>query len=210
MDYTYQVFIAITVLLTASVVLMILLLQKRSAKQSKHMQGLAKDLDLPLHKEKTRNAFIIEGNYKGKAVRIFSFTHGKGSNARPFSAIRILGSNPLQLNFSIIHRTWIQSFWNLIGSKQMKFANPAFNKPIIVKSNKPELMQVLLSETLLSKLVEIQKIFGFKGGIQLTGDTMIYVEHGSISSEHKCKRFEAILDLMCCLRDEIDIYWKRE
>lgn len=217
MNPNYFVFIGTTLLIIISIILLIpFVSKKRSKKQNYQILQLAKDLNLPVYGSTPlksnpvlakwfNHPLIIEGNYKGKALKIFTFAQGTRNNPRIHSAIRILGSNPLTLNFTIIGHTWVRRIWQFIGPKRIIFEDPVFNAQFIVKSNKPQVMQKILSNTIREKFIDLRKHHAFKGGIELKEDTMIYVELQPIQTEYKRKRFAALTDLMCCLRDEIDI-----
>ncbi len=198
---------------------LVLLSKKRFRKQNSHIIRLAKDLNLPIHKGLSLKSHkglakwlkhppIIEGNYQGKALKIFLFTRGTKSNSSIHSAIQILGNNPLGLSFTIVGHTWVQKIWQLIGTQLITFNDPVFDSQFIVKSNNPNAMQKILTNTLRSKFLALRRHHAYKGGIELRNDILIYVELHPIETDYKRKRFEALTDLMCCLRDEINIYSK--
>lgn len=220
MNPNFLVFIvAISFLIISTVLLLLFLFKKRFRNQNNQMLQLAKDLDLPVYEglalksngglvNLVKHPLIIEGNYQGKALKIFLFAQKTGNNTRICSAIRILGSNSLGLDFTIVGKIWIQRFWQLLVPKRIILGDSAFDTQFIVKSNKPEIMQKILTDSLRTQFISLHKDHTYKGRLELQDDFMIYVEHHAIDTEHKRKRFEALIDLMCCLRDEIDINFR--
>lgn len=218
MHPSYYVFLGtILLLIVAIILLMTAISKRRSSKQKDQMLQLAKDLNIsiyegePLKSKRSlvkliKHPQIIEGNYRGRAVKIFPFISGIGRNIQVKSAIRILGPNRLSLSFTIVNNTWVQNFWKLIGRNPMILGDAVFDSQFVVKASKPEAIQKILTDTLRAKFVSVRKNFGYKGGIELEDESMVYLEHQAITREHQRKRFEAMVDLMCCLRDEIDVY----
>lgn len=209
MDSYYLIFIAIVVFLMAGMIFMIIQLLRKPAKQNRHMQLLAKTLGLELLPKKpgihTQEA---EGNYQGKIIKVYTITNKVNGYKTTQSVIRLLGANPLKLTFTITHLTWTKNFKQFLGLKRLQFGDPEFDKRFVVISNQSKTIHHLLTDSIRTQLLEIEKSFDFKGGIELHDDSMIYLEHEPLDTTRKQKRFEALADFMCCLKDELDLYSK--
>ena len=195
------------------------MLKEIPRRRSLHMQKLGEALGLPVHEGvslyprgsifgRMKSPMVVEGNYKGKAVKVFHVRQGAGNNIRMYAAIQVLGRNPIDMTFSIEKKTWAHAFTKMIGSKQVMFGEREFDKKFVVKSNHPEVLQLVLSDSIRVGLLNLLEELGFDGEIQLEGNKMIYLEVGMINRTRRRKRYEKLVDLMSCLRDEMDIYFK--
>lgn len=209
MDSYYLIFIAIVVFLMASMIFMIIRLLRKPAKQNRHLQQLAKNLGLELLPKKPGvRTQEVEGAYNGKIIKIYCITHKVNNYKTTQTAIRLLGANPLKLAFTITQLTWTKSFKQLLGSKRLQFGDSEFDRHFVVISNQSKTIHHVLSDSLRAKLLQIEKEFDFKGGIELQDDSMIYLEHEPLDTNRKQKRFEALVDFMSSLKDELDLYCK--
>lgn len=211
MNSNFFVFLIIIIdafALIATLLICIHLLRKPK-KQNLQMQQLAKDLSLDLFKKQPGKPLQdMEGTYKGKIIKIYSIIDPRVRFTRIRTVvIQFFGNNPLNLSFTITRRTWMKNFAKTIGFQRLQFNNPDFDKHFIVHSNQPDIMYHIINDAIQEKFLEIKKNFDFKGGMELDKNSFIYLEHSPIDTNHKRKRFEAITDLMSCLKDQLDAYF---
>lgn len=217
---SYMIFVGVVILMMGFTLWILVKFAKELPKKRvHHMKLLGEALDLPVREGRAlypkgsvfgmlKSPREIEGNYNGKAIKVFHIRQGYGNNMRIYSAIQVLGGNPMEMSFSIIKNSWVQIIINLFRRTQVVFGDKIFDAKFVVKTNHPEIMKIVLSDTLRVRLLELLKGFRFPGEIQLKGEKLVYVEMGMIGTEKRRKRFEQLVDIMCCLREEIDLYFK--
>lgn len=209
-DFAILLLIFIDVFALVAILSICIHLLRKPKKQNLQMLQLAKDLNLELSQKKPGHPLQdMEGTYKGKIFNIYATLDPKVRLPRIRTVvIQLFGSNPLNLSFVIIRKTWVKNYSKTLGYQRLHFKDIDFDNHFIVHSNQPNTMYSIFTESIRAKFLAIKKEFDFKGGMQLAQNFMVYLEHSPIDTNYKRKRFEAITDLMSCLKDEIDNYFK--
>lgn len=186
-------------------------------KQKDGMKGLADDLGLeliggdPLVPGVSWLSWIckpcrIESVYKGRQLKIFTFTRGSGKNQTRYAAIHVPVRNPQNLRISLTYEGFLSKVGRSLGMQDIQTGDPAFDKLFILKSKQPEFAQAVLIPELRAQFIKAYDEHAARGTLKLDDDMLVYEEVGSLGGGPARRRFGVLAPACCQFADAIEVY----
>lgn len=140
------------------------------------------------------------GAARGKRVRLHNFTTGAGKSRRTWSAVGVAPAADGGLTFQLGREGLATRLRRLLGAKEIKVGNAAFDDAWFIETNAPD----FFAAALLPELQ--QKLDGLPGRWRLEDGVVTYAEEGLFSDDRRCARMPQALDAACDLADVAEVY----
>lgn len=183
----------------------------RAARRSReNLQRLADELGLRAVLPEKRRFLLavsgsVEGDYRGRSVRIYSYVTGSGKSRTHWCAVEARAQNPGGLSFSISSENFLTRAGRAFGLQDVAVGDEAFDRKFFVRSNQPEYMRMALIPEVRARFLAGWGA-GSRGGIKAEAGTVKYSEVGSFSSGKIVARVPQILELVCDAADIVETY----
>ncbi len=142
-----------------------------------------------------------DGVYRGKKISLATATNGKESGVT--TEVSVDAENNSGFYFNVVRR---KTSNNLKFSKKNSMTeDDEFDENFIVETNDTERMKKIFDFNSRFKLLQAMQ-FGLKGEITLNGNTITYIEKGSIKDDASLMRTELILHEMCDMADALKFH----
>ncbi len=210
--------VAIIIVVDVIIVAVVIRVKKKQSQgPSEHYQQLAKALGLsitggdPLIPSIKFLSFLtkpfrLEGERKGCALEIYSYTERSGENSTTYTACRIETPNPRELTFTFAREGAVARLGKLFGMRDIATGDTAFDEFFVIKCSDDAFIRKAMIDSVKQQFYVLWKEHGAKGTIRLDKQKFAYAETGRITSEKDRLRFEAATELMCSLGGVVQFY----
>lgn len=205
-EFLALLFPAVFLLLGGFAVAAALKQQRRAREQ---LAGLARRLGLELRRPPTRFGFeplpTVEGRYRNRAVRFYTYTTGSGKNSTTWGAVSAAAGGAGGFTLELFPENFLVRMATALGLQDIQVGDPAFDRAFIVKSNDPAYAAAaLLPEIRARLLAERQR--GAHGRLSIKGGEVQYAEVGGFGNEARVNRLADLLEAICDLAEVAEVY----
>lgn len=158
---------------------------------------------------KSRQSFKMEvdpeiyGEYQGKILHVGHFTKGSGKNKTVYSFIKIFLQAHQDKTFSFHRQGLFSKIATTLGGQDIVCGDEEFDKLFVIKGNDEAFIQGFLKTTTKGYLKEIWN-HEASGYLQLNADHLFFCSRGSIISENKRQKIEAIISQLYKISEALD------
>ena len=169
---------------------------------------LAQTLGLPVP-ESSRGFFsrmsapTISGTFKGRPLRLFTYTTGSGKHRVAWCALAVTVLNPGGLTLKVGRENLLTRAGRIFGVEDISTGDTTFDEQFYLKSNDAGYTRAAFIREVRLQFIEVWKN-GARGAVQVDGADVKYAEQGSFSSDKTCARFPAMADLACMVADVVE------
>lgn len=176
-----------------------------------NLQRLAADLGLEAIQPPKRRFLpagmgSVKGNYRGRFVRIYSYTTGSGKSRTHWCAIEAKVQNPAKLTFNISRESFLTRTVKVFGMQEARVGDEMFDRAFFMRTNQAEYLRMALIPEVRSRMLGHQKIAGSRGSFTANDLGVKYAEVGSFSNERLISRFPQAVEVVCDLADIVETY----
>jgi len=191
-------------------VLAIVLGARQQKRAKENLQRLATRLGLGLSTPPRRMLFgssapEVNGVFRGRSVRVYSYVTGAGKHRTHWSALAVTAPNRKRLTLRISGENFFTRAGRAFGIDDVATGDDAFDRQFYVKSNDAAYVRAALLPELRARLTALWS-GGARGTITVEGDEVKYAEIGSFSSEAICNRMATLAELLCDLGEFVEAH----
>jgi hypothetical protein len=177
--------------------------QKQRKRARENLAKLAQRLGLQIHDPEKRSVFqsattSLSGTFRGRQLRVFSYSTGSGKNRTQWCAIASSVNNPSGLTVRISRENVFTRVGRKIGVDDVAVGDAAFDREFYVKSNKPDFIRVALIPEVRQRITNFWNSRA-RGALEVSASEVKYAEVGSFATESVCARFPEAAEVVCDL-----------
>ncbi len=182
----------------------------RQQRKSRELLGaLAARLGLELRRQPAKFGFepppTVEGRYRSRQVRFFTYTTGSGKSRTTWSAVTAAVSGATGFTLELCPENFIMRIGTALGMQDITVNDPVFDPAFIIKSNDPAYAAAALLPEIRTRLLE-EKGRGAHGALAIKEGEVRYSELGAFSQEAQMGRFARLLEVACDLAEVAEVY----
>ncbi|GHC12715.1 hypothetical protein [Cerasicoccus arenae] len=156
----------------------------------------------------------VEGEYRGRHLKIYDFTRGSGQNSSAHHAVRLSLNQPTTLSFKLGVEGFFAKIGKAVGMQDIETSDPVFDAAFVVKCSDTNFVHGALLPEIRQEFLNIKERWpkGF-GSISLNGgmfggkdSVLIYEEYGSLRKDADRQRAGALASAMSDLAAAIEVY----
>lgn len=167
----------------------------QSLRARANLTALADRLGLSLESEgRFLKKHRLSGEFRGRPLRIFSYTTGSGKSRRTWAALAV-GAHPRgELAFTLKRRpALVDGLLRLFRKNEAATGDGSFDRRWILVTRQPELMATVLIPELRERVNAC--CTGTSCSLKLSGHELLHAEQGSFGTKRVCGRLEALAAL---------------
>ncbi|WP_442889960.1 hypothetical protein [Congregicoccus parvus] len=145
----------------------------------------------------------LRGSYRGRRIRVFSYTTGSGKNRTQWCAIATEVANRTGMSLRISRENFFTRAGRRFGIDDVQIGDANFDRDFYVKSDRPEYLRAAMIPEIRHRLQQVW-VSGTSGSLSVEGAELRYAEIGSFSDASKCRRLADFADSVCDLGDVIE------
>ena len=145
----------------------------------------------------------VEGEFRGKAVRFYTFTTGAGKNQRHWCAASVHVANPSELILDLRMKPVADTSDGVSSLLEVTTGETAFDEAFALRSNAPTKAIAALSPAVRLQLLSARQR-GVGGSLMAYQQEVRYVESGSFANATRTERVASMLPVVCALADGIE------
>ncbi|MDD2763212.1 MAG: hypothetical protein PHE83_04455 [Opitutaceae bacterium] len=182
---------------------------KQQRKAREQLAGLARRFGLELRRQPSRFGFeplpTLEGRYRNRAVRFYTYTTGSGKNSTTWGAVSAAVAGAGGLTLELFPENFLVRIATALGMQDIRVGDPAFDQAFIVKSNDPAYAAAALLPEIRARLLA-ERARGAHGRLSIKGGTVQYAEVGGFGNEARVNRLADLLEAVCDLAEVAEVY----
>lgn len=191
-------------------VLAIMAAVRQQRRAAENLSQLAVKLGLPPPLAPARKTFGLSqpearGQFRGRPLRVYSYTTGSGKQRSHWCAVCATSPNPKRLTLRISGENMLTRAGRALGIDDVATGEPSFDRQFYVKSNDPAFLRAALLPELQASL-KAAWAAGARGTISVDGDEVRYAETGSFANQAVCARMPALAELVCDFGELVEAY----
>jgi len=145
----------------------------------------------------------LAGAFRGRQMRVFTYTTGSGKNRTHWCAIAARVDNAAKLTLRLGKENALTRFGRKFGLDDVSVGNAAFDEEFYVKSNKPEFISVALIPEIRQRIGQLWHDQP-RGAIEVEGGEVKFSESGTFANDSMCDRFIAAAEVICDIAEVAD------
>jgi hypothetical protein len=177
--------------------------KKTSAQVVKLGEALGLGVIAPPKKWFDQASYRLEGTYRGRPARVWSYTTGSGKSRTTWCAIAVgcgNAPNPMELSIQPEGLGW--RIAKAFGARELEVGEAAFDREFMVRAKEPAFAAALLPE-IRERLLAFKRAGGV-GTFKAEPGELIYTEQGFFS-EKLVARFPAAAEIAVDLADAVEV-----
>jgi len=183
---------------------------RQSKRARENLQRLAEELGLqavlpPKRRYLPSGLGSVEGNFRGRFVRIYSYSTGSGKNRTQWSAVEVHAENSGGLSVSISGENIFTRAGRAFGLQDVAIGDEAFDRMFFVRSNQPDYMRMALIPEVRARFIACRDA-GARGSVKVDGGVVKYAETGSLANTKIIARIPRVLELVCDAADIVETF----
>lgn len=153
-----------------------------------------------------RQPTYVEGNYRGRPLKVRNFTKGSGKNRSPWHEVCLTLNNPRGLTFYVGPESLFSKIGKAIGMQDIPVGDPRFDETFVLKCNDQTFAQAGLFPEIRARMLEVVQRYHKFGAIHLKGERLAWEHHGHLRSEDERPRVVAVAAILADLADALEAY----
>jgi len=149
----------------------------------------------------------VEGPYRNRAVKFFTYTTGSGKSQTHWCAVAAAAPGAGGFTLDLFPQNFLTQIGVRLGMQDIQVGDPAFDPLFVVKSNDAAYTRAALLPELRARLVE-ERGRGALGHLSVKDGEVRYAEMGGFSQEAQVARLAGMLAVVCDLAEVAEVYQK--
>jgi len=182
---------------------------RQQRKTREFLTALAGRLHLELRRQPAKFGFeptpTVEGRYRDRQVRFYTYSTGSGKNRTAWCAVAAAVNGAAGFTLDLCPENFVFRIATGFGMQDIKVDDPAFDQAFIVKSNDPAYAAAALLPEIRAQLLAARQR-GSYGCLAIKDGEVRYGENGTFDDEAKVNRMAALLDAVCGLAEVAEVY----
>jgi hypothetical protein len=201
--------LAVAVAVAGLFVALLLVVRRLQRQTCERLAALASRLGLELRRQPARFGFeptpTVEGRYRDRLVRFFTYTTGSGKSRHTWCAVSAALTAPRAFTLELCPENFITRLATALGMQDLQVGDPEFDRAFIVRSNDPAYAAAALLPEIRAKLLA-RCPRTTCGALTIKGGEVRFCENGSFDRQEQLDRFAAMLEVLCDLADVAEVY----
>jgi len=177
-----------------------------------NLQTLADRLGLRVHAPGGTGLFALgraglEGEFRGRAVRIHTYSTGSGKSRTTWCAISLTARLQPGFSLKVSGENIFTKAGRIFGIDDVATGDPAFDEKFYVKSKQANYVRAALIPEVRARLIEARAKHRSLGAFTAEAGEVKYVEQGTFANAKLCDRFPDMLAIAVDLA-EIAEAWR--
>lgn len=191
-------------------VLIVIATKNQRKKARENLARLAERLGLQVHAPAKRGIFgtsptSLSGTFRGRAIRVFSYSTGSGKNRTLWCAVAAPVNNPSGLKLRISKENAFTVVGRKFGIDDVATGDEAFDREFYVKSNQPDFIRAALIPEIRQRLADVWKTKS-RGLFSVDETEVRYAETGNFSKAAVCERIPLVAEAVCDLGEVVETF----
>jgi hypothetical protein len=197
--------LVVPLLLVGVVVLIVLSARVEARKATENLSALASALGLravprPPVLGLFPQAPEVQGERRGKGVRLFVFHTGSGKSRKAWCAVGVTPRTPSHLKLSLEVQGFGTRFLEFFGVKEITIGDRAFDAAWFVRGEPEDFVRAAFIPEVRERFMDARRR-GLAGAFRVDQGEVRYAEQGDFSDRRRVERFLLATELCCDLAD---------
>ena len=147
----------------------------------------------------------VQGWYRGKRVRFYTYTTGSGKSRTHWAAVSATPPEPSPLTLRISRQGVGSKVRALFGAKEIELGDAAFDRRWFIETDAPDFLRAAILPEVRTRLDRIAQR-SRAGTYETVAGAVRYAEVGGFDSIERGERYIEALEAVCDLADVAEVY----